>query len=192
MKKSLLLICILFIISSCSCNFYDHIFDWNGWKDVIIPTESMAKAEIKIPNNWRFKVENKSISLINNETNEIIAEQVCQAFGDTEKDEEGKHHFVLYEGIISENYILDFYNEKILLGNIIFDGYNSNAVFAYELDGRYIFCFSIYYLCYFNNGNDNSVRMVIFYLLMRLTSEKDYETFTKALYSYSFGGTVEI
>ena len=83
MKRNIILLIMLcFIFCSCSDFYYmlnpEAEYDYSDWYETEIPTLTDYRTKIKIPNNWSFIEENNIITLINNDTKEIIAEQVSQ------------------------------------------------------------------------------------------------------------------
>ena len=192
MKKIFILISILFLVSSCSYIFRENIPDWEGWKDVVIPTESMVKAEIKIPSDWNFVVENETVSLVNKNSDKVIAEQLCQAFATIETNDEKKSYFDFHDGIYNKS-VFNIREEILTFDKRVYSGYDPSDVYDFRIDGKCIFGFAIYYLYYFADDEDSiDKKHVNFYLFMILNDDSEYETLLKSFYSYEFGGDVYI
>ena len=102
----LLILCITF----CSCSDIYYIlnpeaeYDYSDWYETEIPTLTDYRAKIKIPNNWSFIEENNIIMLINNDTKEIIAEELCQKRYEKIFYDKGMSEYILSWKKINPNY----------------------------------------------------------------------------------------
>jgi hypothetical protein len=153
----------------------------------------MKKASINIPIEWEFEKDKQSISLINKSNNEIIATQLCQALFTTEQNDNGEWYLEFYEGIYTENDEFDIKNDKLSFDKRVYSGYDSSAVYDFNINDKCVFGFAIYYLYYFaDEERDVDMRNVDFGLFMILNNATYYETLVKAFYSYEFAGIIYI
>lgn len=178
-KHSILLLTLICMVLPILCGCYDY----TNWKKVEIPTQSEYKGTIKIPNHYEFVDEDGIISLIDTDTNEILAEQVYQEWrmnghiGDTSINNWDELEF---KSNIKDLDVKkqDYYSlEK---------GY-SNAVYMYIYDDginkRYCLQFSIY-------ADDAPIHLGDFDLSLIFKDNIEYELIDKMALSYRWGGFI--
>lgn len=163
----------------CGC------YNYTNWKKVEIPTQSEYKGTIKIPNHYEIIDEDGIISLIDIDTNEIVAEQVYQEWrmnGHKGNQQINNWDELEFKSNISD---LDIKNQECYS----FDRGYSNAVYTYIYDDgvnkRYCLQFDIY-------ADDDPIHIGDFSLLLIFKDNIEYELIDKIAQSYRWGGFIYI
>ena len=177
----ILLLCIFSIIALCGCKSLSVIFDnhyYNGWTEVEIPTDTVLKAKVKLPDGWYFTEEDGRFHIKNKENEIIATEAYCEWYIDYyvgNQHYSNKEKLQINEALTTE--LCDLDNYEIYIG-----GSTGCHVYKCTIDNeqRYAISFSIM----------DSLQIDGEYSLMMVFEEdfNDEEIFRKMVRSFEYGG----
>jgi len=84
MKKTLFILVVVFFalflfVALVWLESYGIFENYIGWKQVEVPTETESKAQVRLPKDWNFVVENGLIYIKDNDDN-IIATEIYEDY----------------------------------------------------------------------------------------------------------------
>ena len=184
MKKVNLFILLLLILYLSGCGLgIGHDGDYEGFYSTKIPTDSILRGTIKIPNKWEFITEDGIIKLINKDTKKVIAEQIVQGHMNFSHKPDINYVDPVFANIdnLTFNQNINFDIKNVEKYDYI-KGY-SNAIEYYEFkdeEKNYVVLkFEIY-----DDKNLNPYYLFLFFY------DKEEITLEKIINSYCFGGTL--
>ena len=154
-----------------------------GYKDyykIPIPTNSLLRGTIKIPNEWRFVIDDEIIKLIDRDSREVIAEQIVQDHFELISNVDGNKIFNEEKLSFNNNIKYDIKNPK----NYSFDKGYSNAVYKYKYTEN-SFVFDVLDIQIYRDKD-----LCIYYLMLIIYADIEDKKLEKIINSYCFGGVV--
>ena len=166
-----------FIDSPMVANFIDN-HDIDGWVEVEIPTDTVLKANVKLPEDWSFIEENGKIYIKDESDNTIATELYCEWYQDCYI---GSNHYSNVDKLQFNEELPE--NFKNLEGYDVCVG-GSTGANAYKImlndTNRYAISFRIM----------SSLQIDGDYVLMMIFEDgfDDETVLSKIVYSFEYGG----